>query len=149
MRRLIDRCAGIDVGQALLVVCVRVVDEKGRLDQQVRSFGATTPDLLDLRDWLAGAAVTCAIPETAHPGRSVSLACSPAARPAPPTAGPHPATTSAKPSNTTSPSPPDNSGRVKDQAEKVFEKTSRRRLRRPRGAGPCRPPPGTGQRERR
>src|SRR5215212_8119858 len=58
MRRLIDRCAGIDVGQALLVVCVRVVDEKGRLDQQVRSFGATTPDLLDLRDWLARAAVT-------------------------------------------------------------------------------------------
>src|SRR3954452_13651318 len=58
MRRLIDRCAGIDVGQALLVVCVRVVDEKGRLDQQVRSFGATTPDLLDLRDWLAAAAVT-------------------------------------------------------------------------------------------
>src|SRR3954469_13619469 len=58
MRRVIDRCGGIDVGQALLVVCVRVVDEKGRLDQQTRSFGATTPDLLDLRDWLAGAAVT-------------------------------------------------------------------------------------------
>jgi transposase len=58
MRRLIDRCAGIDVGQALLVVCVRVIDEKGRLAQQVRSFGATTPDLLDLRDWLAAAAVT-------------------------------------------------------------------------------------------
>jgi transposase len=58
MRRLIDRCAGIDVGQALLVVCVRVVDEKGRLDQQIRPFGATTPDLLDLRDWLAAAAVT-------------------------------------------------------------------------------------------
>ena len=55
MRRLIDRCAGIDVGQALLVVCVRVVDEKGRLSQQVRSFGATTPDQLDLRDWRAAA----------------------------------------------------------------------------------------------
>ena len=44
MRRLIDRCAGIDVGQALLVVCVRVVNEKGALAQEVRSFGATTPD---------------------------------------------------------------------------------------------------------
>ena len=53
MRRLIDRCAGNDVGQALLVVCVRVVDENGTLAQQVRSFGATTPDLLALRDWLA------------------------------------------------------------------------------------------------
>lgn len=42
MRRLIDRCAGIDVGQALLVVCVRVVNEKGKLSQEIRSFGATT-----------------------------------------------------------------------------------------------------------
>ena len=57
MRRLIDRCAGIDVGQALLVVCVRVVDE-GRLTEQVHSFGATTPDLLALRDWLASLGVT-------------------------------------------------------------------------------------------
>jgi transposase len=55
---LIDRCAGIDVGQALLVVCVRVVNEKGRLTQEVRSFGATRPDLLDLREWLAAAGVT-------------------------------------------------------------------------------------------
>jgi hypothetical protein len=45
MRRLLDRCAGIDVGQALLVVCVRVFDGNGRLTQEVRSFGATTPDL--------------------------------------------------------------------------------------------------------
>ena len=44
MRRLIDRCAGIDVGQALLVVCVRLVDGRGQLVEQVRSFGATTPD---------------------------------------------------------------------------------------------------------
>jgi transposase len=58
MRRLIDRCAGIDVGQALLVVCVRVVDEDGTVREQVRSFGATTPDLLDLRDWLTTAGVT-------------------------------------------------------------------------------------------
>ena len=36
MRRLLDRCAGIDVGQALLVVCVRVVNEKGTLAQEVR-----------------------------------------------------------------------------------------------------------------
>ncbi len=58
MRRLIDRCAGIDVGQALLVVCARVVDGKGQLTQEIRSFGATTPDLLALRDWLVGLGVT-------------------------------------------------------------------------------------------
>jgi len=47
MRRLIDRCAGIDIGQALLVVCVRVVEEKGRLAQEVRSWvtGSDTRDL--------------------------------------------------------------------------------------------------------
>jgi hypothetical protein len=56
MRRLIDRCAGIDVGQALLVVCVRVVSERRELAEEVRSFGATTPDLLELRDWLASLA---------------------------------------------------------------------------------------------
>jgi transposase len=58
MRRLLDRCAGIDVGQALLVVCVRVFDGKGTLAQQVRSFGATTPDLMVLRDWLISLGVT-------------------------------------------------------------------------------------------
>lgn len=58
MRRLIDRCAGIDVGQALLVVCVRVVSERGELAEEVRSFGATTPDLLELRDWLVSLDVT-------------------------------------------------------------------------------------------
>jgi transposase len=55
---LIDRCAGIDVGQALLVVCVRVVSDRGKLAEEVRSFGATTPDLLELRDWLASLGVT-------------------------------------------------------------------------------------------
>jgi hypothetical protein len=50
MRRLIDRYAGIDVGQALLVVCVRLVDSAGKLTEEIRSFGATTPDLLELRD---------------------------------------------------------------------------------------------------
>src|SRR3954471_4839275 len=58
MRRLIDRCAGIDVGQALLVVCVRLVDSAGKLTEEIRSFGATAPDLLELRDWLAASSVT-------------------------------------------------------------------------------------------
>jgi transposase len=58
MRRLLDRCAGIDVGQALLVVCARVVNDKGELAQQVRSFGATTPDLVVLREWLTSLGVT-------------------------------------------------------------------------------------------
>jgi transposase len=58
MRRLIDRCAGIDVGQALLVVCVRLVDSAGKLTEEIRSFGATVPDLVTLRDWLVSVEVT-------------------------------------------------------------------------------------------
>ena len=58
MRKLIDRCAGINVGQALLVVCVRVVSESGKLVQEIRLFGVTTRDLLVLRDWLASLGVT-------------------------------------------------------------------------------------------
>ena len=58
MRRLIDRCAGIDVGQALLAVCLRVVDDGGKVREQVRSFAATTPDLQDLREWLTAAGAT-------------------------------------------------------------------------------------------
>jgi transposase len=58
MRRLIDRCAGIDVGQALLMVCVRIIAEAGEPAEHIREFGTTTPDLLGLRDWLAGLGVT-------------------------------------------------------------------------------------------
>lgn len=55
---LIERCAGIDVGRAELVVCARVPDQHGRRCRLIESFGATTPDLLALRDWLAGLGVT-------------------------------------------------------------------------------------------
>ncbi|MGH8886603.1 MAG: hypothetical protein ACRDYX_15785 [Egibacteraceae bacterium] len=62
---MLDRCAGIDVGQALLMVCVRVFAETGELVERVREFGAATPDLLGLRDWLAELGVTHAAMEPA------------------------------------------------------------------------------------
>lgn len=47
---LIERCAGIDVGQAELVVCARVVpDRSGKRCRVIESFGTTVPDLLGLR----------------------------------------------------------------------------------------------------
>jgi transposase len=55
---LIERCAGIDVGQAELVVCARFPDKEGRRTKQVGTFGTTTPDLLALSDWLAKLGVT-------------------------------------------------------------------------------------------
>jgi transposase len=55
---LIERCAGIDVGQAELVVCARFPDSSGRRTKEVATFGTTTPDLLALSDWLGRFGVT-------------------------------------------------------------------------------------------
>jgi transposase len=46
------RCAGLDVHQQTVVACARVV-VKGRITQEVRTFGTTTRELLALADWLA------------------------------------------------------------------------------------------------
>ena len=55
---LVERCAGIDVGQAEVVVCARVPDQAGKRCRLVETFGTTTPDLLALHDWLMGLGVT-------------------------------------------------------------------------------------------
>jgi len=53
------RTAGIDVGQAESVVCVRVPDAvTGAPAELIASYGTTTPDLLELVDWLRGLGVT-------------------------------------------------------------------------------------------
>ena len=45
-------CAGLDVHKDTVVACLRrVVD--GRVKREVRTFGTTTRDLLELSDWLA------------------------------------------------------------------------------------------------
>lgn len=48
-----EDCAGLDVHKRSVVACVLAGREK-----QTRSFGTTTPELLQLRDWLAGFGVT-------------------------------------------------------------------------------------------
>src|SRR5674476_299461 len=59
MEQLIQRCAGIDVGQAESVVCVRVPDAvTGAPAELIASYGTTTPNLLELVDWLRGLGVT-------------------------------------------------------------------------------------------
>jgi transposase len=59
MEQIVERCAGIDVGQAEVVVCARVPDVvTGRPAELVATYGTTTPDLLELHDWLAGLGVT-------------------------------------------------------------------------------------------
>jgi transposase len=46
-----ERCAGIDVHQRFVVVCLLVV-EGGKRRQEVRTFCNETADLLALRAWL-------------------------------------------------------------------------------------------------
>lgn len=47
MKKVYDKCCGIDVHKKLMVACFI----HGR-EQEVREFGATTDDLLELADWL-------------------------------------------------------------------------------------------------
>jgi transposase len=53
MERLIERCCGLDVHKKTVAACVRVGEQ-----QHVRTFGATTTDLLTLRDWIQAHGVT-------------------------------------------------------------------------------------------
>lgn len=61
---VVERVAGIDVGKAEVVVCVRMPsDEPGRRASEVRSFPTMTQDLLDLGDWLAQCGATRVVME--------------------------------------------------------------------------------------
>lgn len=53
MKRLIDRCAGLDVHKDSVTACVRTPGEDGDRHEEIRTFRATTQGLLTLRDWLA------------------------------------------------------------------------------------------------
>jgi transposase len=50
--------AGLDVHSATVAVCVRQVNELGKVSKVVRTFGTMTRDLLALGDWLAAEGVT-------------------------------------------------------------------------------------------
>ena len=56
---VVERCAGIDVHQAQLRVCVRLPGEGRRSRvEEFATFGTTTPDLLELSEWLSQRGVT-------------------------------------------------------------------------------------------
>jgi transposase len=50
---LITCCAGLDVHKKTVVACVRRIDAVGSIHSEVRTFGTTTAELLELADWLA------------------------------------------------------------------------------------------------
>lgn len=52
MEVIYARCAGLDVHKKKIVACVRITEESGRIQRNVKTFGATTEELLVLSDWL-------------------------------------------------------------------------------------------------
>jgi transposase len=58
MEALVKRCAGLDVHKETVAVCVRVMEEDGRVTKTVRTYGTMTRSLLELSDWLAESGVT-------------------------------------------------------------------------------------------
>ena len=51
MEVVYQRCAGVDVHQRFLVVCLSLI-EAGKRRKEIRSFRNETADLLALRAWL-------------------------------------------------------------------------------------------------
>ena len=58
MDLLYKSCAGLDVHKKTVVACVRRVDANGKAQQQTRTFGTMTSQLLELGDWLTEQEVT-------------------------------------------------------------------------------------------
>ena len=58
MDTMVPRAAGIDVHQSVMVVTVRVPNGAGGRRVETQTFGATSEDLLTLRDWLVTQGVT-------------------------------------------------------------------------------------------
>jgi transposase len=54
----VQRCAGIDIGKAEVVVAVHTPGVNGGRDRQMRTYATMTRDLLALRDWLVELGVT-------------------------------------------------------------------------------------------
>jgi transposase len=58
MEVLYPTCCGVDVHLATVVACVRHPTKGGRRKSEVRTFGTTTTELLQLADWLTEHGVT-------------------------------------------------------------------------------------------
>ena len=58
MEVILSRCAGRDVHKRTVVACIRRLEPDDQINQEVRTFGTMTADLLSLADWLAACGVT-------------------------------------------------------------------------------------------
>ena len=58
MQTLVERGCGLDVHQATVVACLLVVRKNGTIQKQMRTFGTTTRDLMQLHEWLVSEGCT-------------------------------------------------------------------------------------------
>ncbi len=64
MEKVYDNCCGVDVHKKVIVACLK----RGR-KQEVRKFGATTRELLEMAQWLTqGGCEAIAMESTVHTG---------------------------------------------------------------------------------
>ena len=58
MRLMYERCAALDVHKKTVTACTRWTQANGQVKSDVRTFGTTTPELLEMMDWLSEWEVT-------------------------------------------------------------------------------------------
>ena len=58
MEAIVERCAGLDVHQATVVVCLSTAVVGAKPSKEIRTFGTTLPELEELRDWLLASRCT-------------------------------------------------------------------------------------------
>jgi transposase len=58
MRRVLERCAALDVHKKQLTACARILGRGGELEELTAAFSTMAADLLALRDWLKELGVT-------------------------------------------------------------------------------------------
>src|SRR6202022_3608168 len=64
MQTLVKRGCGLDVHQATVVACLLIIRNAGTVQKQMRTFGTTTRELLNLRQWLLSQGCTHAAMES-------------------------------------------------------------------------------------
>lgn len=58
MRLMYERCAALDVHKKTVTACRRWTQTNGQVASEVQTFGTTTPELLEMLDWLSEWEVT-------------------------------------------------------------------------------------------
>jgi transposase len=58
MEVILKRCCGLDVHKKTIAACRRILGPNGKLEQEIRTFGTMTADILALADWLREGQVT-------------------------------------------------------------------------------------------